>query len=67
MGFDVEIADLLARGLERTPRFVFVQFSSIDQSVGRGDAEIGSSGIEDTRLAARRWRSRFPISRFVKF
>jgi His/Glu/Gln/Arg/opine family amino acid ABC transporter permease subunit len=48
VGFDVEIADLLARGLERTSRFVFVQFSSIDQSVARGDAEIGLSGIEDT-------------------
>jgi len=48
VGFDVEIADLLGRGLGRTPRFVFVQFSSIDQSVARGDAEIGLSGIEDT-------------------
>jgi polar amino acid transport system substrate-binding protein len=48
VGFDVEIATLLARGLGRTPRFVFVAFASIDQSVARGDAEIGLSGIEDT-------------------
>jgi polar amino acid transport system substrate-binding protein len=48
VGFDVEIAELLARELKRTPRFVFVQFSSIDQSITRGDAEIGLSGIEDT-------------------
>lgn len=48
VGFDVEIAGLVARGLGRTPRFVLVQFSSIDQSVVRGDAEIGLSGIEDT-------------------
>jgi polar amino acid transport system substrate-binding protein len=48
VGFDVEIADLIARGLGRRPRFVFVQFYSIDQSVARGDAEIGLSGIEDT-------------------
>lgn len=47
-GFDVEIADLIARGLGRTPRFVLVQFASIDQSITRGDAEIGLSGIEDT-------------------
>jgi polar amino acid transport system substrate-binding protein len=47
-GFDVEIADLLARSLGRTPRFVFVAFAQIDQSVARGDAEIGLSGIEDT-------------------
>ena len=47
VGFDVEIADLLARGLGRTPQFVFVTFTSIVQSIGRGDAEIGLSGIED--------------------
>jgi polar amino acid transport system substrate-binding protein len=48
VGFDVEIATLIARGLRRTPRFVFVAFQSIDQSVARGDADIGLSGIEDT-------------------
>jgi polar amino acid transport system substrate-binding protein len=48
VGFDVEIADLIARGLKRTPQFVLVQFSSIDQSIARGDADIGLSGIEDT-------------------
>jgi len=47
-GFDVDIAALLARGLRRTPRFVMITFSSIDQSIARGDAEIGLSGIEDT-------------------
>lgn len=52
VGFDVEIAELIARGLGRTPRFVFVTFASIDQSIARGDADIGLSGIEDT--AARR-------------
>ena len=48
VGFDVEIADLIAHGLHRAPRFVLVQFSSIDLSIARGDAEIGLSGIEDT-------------------
>ena len=48
VGFDVEIATLLAEGLGRDPKFVFVGFASIDQSVARGDAEIGLSGIEDT-------------------
>jgi len=47
-GFDVEIADLVARHLGRTQRFVFVAFAQIDQSVARGDADIGLSGIEDT-------------------
>jgi polar amino acid transport system substrate-binding protein len=48
VGFDVDIADLIARGLGRTPRFVNITFTSIDQSIARGDADIGLSGIEDT-------------------
>jgi polar amino acid transport system substrate-binding protein len=48
VGFDVEIASLLARALGRSPEFVNIQFTSIDQSIDRGDAEIGLSGIEDT-------------------
>jgi polar amino acid transport system substrate-binding protein len=48
VGFDVDIANLLARGLGRAPRFIEIRFDSIDQSIGRGDAEIGLSGIEDT-------------------
>lgn len=48
VGFDVDIANLLARGLGRTPQFVLIRFASIDQSIARGDAEIGLSGIEDT-------------------
>lgn len=47
-GFDVEIAAVLARGLGLEPQFTFVAFTSIDQSVARGDADIGLSGIEDT-------------------
>jgi polar amino acid transport system substrate-binding protein len=47
-GFDVEIADLLAKGLGRTPRFVQVAYQTIDQSVARGDFDIGMSGMEDT-------------------
>jgi polar amino acid transport system substrate-binding protein len=52
VGFDADIASLIARALGREPQFVEVAFMSIDQSVARGDAEIGLSGIEDT--AARR-------------
>jgi polar amino acid transport system substrate-binding protein len=47
-GFDVEIASLLASALGRVPEFVNVRFESISQSVARGDADIGMSGIEDT-------------------
>ena len=48
VGFDVEVADLIARGLGREPQFVEVAFAQIDQSIARGDADIGLSGIEDT-------------------
>src|SRR5262249_41453545 len=48
VGFDVEIANLIARGLGRKGIFLNITFTSIDQSVERGDAEIGLSGIEDT-------------------
>jgi len=47
-GFDVEVAEAIARGLGREPRFVQVAFSSIDASVARGDFDIGMSGVEDT-------------------
>lgn len=47
-GFDVEIADMLAAELGRTPQFVQIMFTSLDQSARRGDFDIGLSGIEDT-------------------
>lgn len=47
-GFDVEIANEIAHGLRRQPQFVQVAFSSIDQSVARGDFDIGMSGVEQT-------------------
>ena len=46
-GFDVEIADMIARGLGRQSQFVQVTWASISQSVERGDFDIGLSGIED--------------------
>lgn len=62
-GFDVEVADRIARGLgRRTARFVQVQWANIDQSVDRGDFEIGLSGVEDT--PARRARHAVTIPYF---
>jgi polar amino acid transport system substrate-binding protein len=52
VGFDVEIAELIARRLGRTPQFVQIQFTALDQSARRGDFDIGLSGIED--IPARR-------------
>ncbi|HEY4133280.1 MAG TPA: ABC transporter substrate-binding protein/permease, partial [Gemmatimonadaceae bacterium] len=46
-GFDVEIAGMIARGLGRTPQFVQVAWTSIEQSVERGDFQLGMSGVED--------------------
>ncbi|MDQ3281003.1 MAG: ABC transporter substrate-binding protein/permease [Acidobacteriota bacterium] len=47
-GFDVEVAEEIAKGLGRKAEFVQVAFASIDQSVQRGDFDIGMSGVEDT-------------------
>ena len=46
-GFDVEIAGMIAHGLGRQPQFVQVAWASIEQSVERGDFDIGMSGVED--------------------
>ena len=48
VGFDVEIANLIASDLGRTPQFVQITFTELDQAVRRGDFDIGLSGIEDT-------------------
>src|SRR5688572_17649946 len=48
VGFDVEVAQLLAQGLGRQARFVQVGFTSLDASAARGDFDVGLSGIEDT-------------------
>jgi polar amino acid transport system substrate-binding protein len=64
VGFDVEIAELIARGLKRTPRFVLVAFASIDQSIARGDADIGLSGVEDTPARRAAMAPTIPYYRF---
>jgi len=52
VGFDVEIAELVARRSGLAPQFVQVAFSSLDQSARRGDFDLALSGIED--IPARR-------------
>jgi polar amino acid transport system substrate-binding protein len=49
-GFDVDIAALLARGLHRIPQFVLITFTSIDQSIARGDA-VCTTHIPGTHTA----------------
>lgn len=54
VGFDVEVAQLLADGLGRAPRFVQSGFTTLDAAAARGDFDVALSGIEDS--AARRAR-----------
>ena len=64
-GFDVEVAERIARGLgRRSARFVQVQWASIDQSVERGDYEIGLSGVEDTPVRRARHAVTLPYFEF---
>src|SRR5437588_5917547 len=63
-GFDVEVANEIAKGLGRRPEFVQVAFSDIDQSVQRGDFEIGMSGVEDTPPRRRALAATIPYFEF---
>ena len=64
VGFDVEVASLMAQRLGRVPRFVNIAFTSIDQSITRGDADIGLSGIEDTPARRKALAVTIPYYRF---
>jgi polar amino acid transport system substrate-binding protein len=63
-GFDVEVAGQIAKGLGKRPEFVQVSFSDIDQSVQRGDFEIGMSGVEDTPPRRRMLAATIPYFEF---
>ena len=52
VGFEVDVANLVAAHLHREPRFTFVAFSSITQSLHRGDFEVSFCGLEE--ITARR-------------
>ncbi|MCC7007373.1 MAG: ABC transporter permease subunit [Acidobacteria bacterium] len=47
-GFDVEIAELIAKDLGRRAEFIQITFTSLDQSVARGDFDVGLGGVEDS-------------------
>jgi polar amino acid transport system substrate-binding protein len=64
IGFDVEIAELIARGLGRKASFINITFTSIDQSIERGDADIGLSGIEDTPARRANMATTIPYYQF---
>jgi polar amino acid transport system substrate-binding protein len=48
VGFDVEIAELVAHALGRKAEFMQVPFQQLDQAALRGSFDIGLSGVEDT-------------------
>ena len=66
VGFEVEVAQLLAEGLGRTPRFLQVGFTSLDAAAARGDFDVGLSGIEDSPAVDRALRSRFLTTSFAR-
>ncbi len=47
-GFDVEVAEILATALGRTPLFIQAAYTALDQSVKRGDFDVALSGVEDS-------------------
>lgn len=54
-GFDVEIAEMIAAGLGREPRFVQAAWAQLEASVERGDFSVALSGLETSaEIAARR-------------
>jgi polar amino acid transport system substrate-binding protein len=64
VGFDVEVAALIAAGVGRVPRFVQVGFTSLDAAAARGDFDIGLSGIEDTPARRARLSVTIPYYQF---
>ena len=64
VGFEVEIAQLLADGLGRVPRFLQVGFTSLDAAAARGDFDVGLSGIEDSPARRSRLAVTLPYYQF---
>lgn len=63
-GFDVDIAGMIAAGLGRRAQFVQVAWSSIEQSVERGDFDVGMSGLEDRPELHQRFAVSIPYYEF---
>jgi len=63
-GFDVELAELMAAHVGRRAEFVQVAWASIEQSVARGDVEVGLSGLEDRPALRTRYAVTDPYFEF---
>jgi polar amino acid transport system substrate-binding protein len=64
VGFEVEVARLLAEGLDRQPRFIQVGFTTLDAAAARGDFDVGLSGIEDSPARQSRLAVTIPYYQF---
>ena len=64
VGFEVEVAALLAEGLGRRPRFLQVGFTSLDAAAARGDFDVALSGIEDSPARQSRLAVTIPYYEF---
>lgn len=64
VGFEVDVAQLLAAGLGRSPRFVQVAFTSLDAAAARGDFDVGLSGVEDSPARRQRLAVTVPYYEF---
>jgi polar amino acid transport system substrate-binding protein len=65
-GFDVEISELVARGLGLRAQFVQVAWASIEASVERGDFAMGMSGVEDRPQLRARHSTTMPYFEFYE-
>jgi polar amino acid transport system substrate-binding protein len=64
VGFEVEVAQLIAAGLGRVPRFIQSGFTTLDASTLRGDFDIALSGIEDSPARRSRLAVTIPYHQF---
>ena len=64
VGFEVDIAQLLAEGLGRRPRFVQVGFTTLDAAAARKDFDVALSGIEDSPARRQRLAVTIPYYEF---
>ena len=64
VGFEVDVARLLAGELGRVPRFVQVGFTNLDAAAARGDFDIGLSGLEDSPARRARLAVTIPYYEF---
>jgi polar amino acid transport system substrate-binding protein len=64
VGFEVDIARVIAEGLGRVPRFLQVGFTSLDPAAARGDFDIGLSGLEDSPARRARLAVTIPYYEF---